>query len=104
MNFSKSLLLKAFLVHNSLFVRLGYLYPMLTKLFPLPLYGKTLLIIKINNKFFSKSTNLIVNLYNYLFRFFFLYSVFNEHFPRTLSSGRPKWTRTTDLVLIRHAL
>ena len=90
-----------------------------------------------HNKFFS--------IYNYLFRFFFLYSVFNEQFCRRLSaggddgirthdpllagqvlsqlsytpikwfvviislltikvSGRPKWTRTTDLVLIRHAL
>ena len=47
---------------------LGY-YQASTKLFPL-LYGKTIIIF--HNKFFS--------IYNYLFRFFFLYSVFNEQF------------------------
>ena len=60
--------------------------------FTLDWYGKTYFCF--NNKFFS--------IYNYLFRFF-LYSVFNEHVEE-ISTGRPKWTRTTDLVLIRHAL
>ena len=37
--------------------------------------------LKINNKFFSKSSLLYITLtlYNYLFRFIILYSVFNEH-------------------------
>ena len=54
---------------------------MLTKLFPLLLYGKTLLIIKINNKFFSKSTYFsIVNSFTTIcFVSFVSYSVFNEH-------------------------
>ena len=50
--------------------------------------------IRFNNKFFSITTICFVS---------FLYSVFNEHETRRIS-GRPKWTRTTDLVLIRHAL
>ena len=56
----------------------------------------------------------MVSHYNYLF-VTFAYSVFNEHLPSRfhgqpdinvllMSFGRPKWTRTTDLVLIRHAL
>ena len=79
-------------------------------------------------------TSFFRNHYNYLFRFFCFYSVFNEHLTFALakislwlakislaegefhfdevkislrsfaSLGRPKWTRTTDLVLIRHAL
>ena len=35
---------------------------------------------------------------------FVLYSVFNEHIVDLKSTGGLKWTRTTDLTLIRRAL
>ena len=44
---------------------------------------------------------------NYLFVLLVSYSVFNEHklsFNHLPVTGGLKWTRTTDLVLIRHAL
>ena len=52
-------------------------------------------------KTFVFSSNL-----NYLFVLLFTYSVFNEHILPFLyeKAGGLKWTRTTDLVLIRHAL
>ncbi len=57
---------------------------MLFKLYPY-LYGKTLLIIKINNKFFSSQPFFKVNLLQLSVSFLlFSYSVFNEHLPRTV--------------------
>ena len=61
--------LKDLLIHTFSFVRHRYFYLLLTKLFPQICTEKPFKIF--SNKFFS--------IYNYLFRFFFLYSVFNEH-------------------------
>ena len=49
-----------------------------------------------SNKFFS--------IYNYLFRFFFLYSVFNEQFCRLLSAGGDDGIRTHDPLLAGQVL
>ena len=94
-----------------------------TKLFPLLLYGKTY---TFNNKFFSITTICFVSFlysvfnehlpfHSSLLPFTYFHKrkwivkseeVISE-FPFAFAyenSGRPKWTRTTDLVLIRHAL
>ena len=47
--------------------------------FPTSFVRKNLLLKYLNNKFFS--------IYNYLFRFFFLYSVFNEHLHFAMRSS-----------------
>ena len=64
----------------------------------LPKFGKTY-----SNLFIKMCPLLSVRFYSII-----LYSVFNEHFlPRkfpSLKAGGLKWTRTTDLALIRRAL
>ena len=65
-----------------------------TKLFPL-LYGKTIIIFITS---FSQYTTIC------FVSFFFIRFSMNNFWNSFWVSGRPKWTRTTDLVLIRHAL
>ena len=82
-------------------------YPFLSNRF-IPPFGEIVVITQIG-KTLIDLTNLvksIIVLLSVRFLLLHLYSVFNEHnsLSTFLSTGGLKWTRTTDLALIRRAL
>ena len=82
-------------------------YPFALNLFLIPPRGEIVVIITQIGKTLIDLTNLVKSLIVLLsvrFLLFILYSVFNDHNSRQFAGGGLKWTRTTDLALIRRAL